>query len=144
MNTSVITFQANEQSLVKSGGINEYASSTAGYVLATFTLGTNWVSGYDVVSAYFRQGTRIIPMVLNHQGQCFVPPELLKATGKIFVNLSGSVVVNNTKLLVLQRGHIQAELSLYSRRLRSSSSQLSLRKMRIGRKSPHSNRRALP
>ena len=95
MNTSVITFQANEQSLVKTGGINEYASSTAGYVLATFTLGTNWASGYDVVSAYFRQGTRIIPMVLNHQGQCFVPPELLKATGKIFVNLSGSVVVNN-------------------------------------------------
>ena len=95
MNTSVITFQANEQSLVKTGGINEYASNTAGYVLATFTLGTNWTSGYDVVSAYFRQGTRIIPMVLNHQGQCFVPPELLKATGKIFVNLSGSVVVNN-------------------------------------------------
>jgi len=96
MNTSVITFQANEQSLVKSGGISEYASSTAGYVLVTFALGTNWTSGYDVVSAYFRQGTRIIPMVLNHQGQCFVPPELLKATGKIFVNLSGSVVVNNT------------------------------------------------
>ena len=95
MNTSVITFQANEQLLVKTGGINEYASNTAGYVLATFTLGTNWTSGYDVVSAYFRQGTRIIPMVLNHQGQCFVPPELLKATGKIFVNLSGSVVVNN-------------------------------------------------
>ena len=48
MEEKIITFTANEQGLVKTGGISHYASDTISYIKAVFTLGENW-HGFDEV-----------------------------------------------------------------------------------------------
>lgn len=50
MEKQIITFSANEQRLIKTGGIECYASNIVSYIEAHFDLGANW-SGYDSVRA---------------------------------------------------------------------------------------------
>ena len=91
MEQSVITFRADEQELVKTGGVDKYASSTVSYVEAQFTLGENW-NGFDSVRAMWRFGSDVMATVLDHEGKCQVPHELLEKRGKLLVNLVGSIV----------------------------------------------------
>ena len=90
MNTQIITFQADEQCLVKTGGIDKYASDTVSYIEAQFTLGENW-SGYDQISAIWqnRYGTK--RSVLDTEGVCLVPWEMLTKRSDLLVNLVGSI-----------------------------------------------------
>lgn len=91
MEQSIITFQADEQELVKTGGVDKFASSTVAYVEAQFTLGTNW-TGFDSVRAMWRFGSDVMSTVLDHEGKCQVPHELLEKRGELKVNLVGSIV----------------------------------------------------
>ena len=50
MEKQIITFSADEQKLIKTGGIECYASNIVSYIEAHFDLGANW-SGYDSVRA---------------------------------------------------------------------------------------------
>lgn len=94
MNKSEITFSANEQSLIKTGGIDNYASNTVSYIEATFTLGENW-TGFDSVRAVWESYCAKISTVLDSNYKCIVPPEVLKVKSKVNVNLVGSVVEGN-------------------------------------------------
>lgn len=94
MNKSEITFSANEQSLIKTGGVDNYASNTVSYIEATFTLGENW-TGYDSVRAVWESSCAKIATVLDSNFTCIVPPEVLKVKSKVNVNLVGSVVEGN-------------------------------------------------
>ena len=71
MNKQIITFSADEQKLVKTGGINCYASNIVSYIEAHFTLGQNW-SGYDSVRAVWSNDNNmtVISTVLNSNGVC--------------------------------------------------------------------------
>ena len=91
MEVTKITFQADEQNLVKTGGVDKYASNTVDYVEAQFTLGTNW-TGYDSVRAMWKFGSDVMATVLDHEGKCIVPHELLERRGELKVNLVGSIV----------------------------------------------------
>lgn len=94
MEHSIITFQANEQELVKTGGVDKFASSTVAYVEAHFELGTNWDS-FDSVRAMWRFGSDVMATVLaieNGVGVCQAPHELLEKRGELKVNLVGSIV----------------------------------------------------
>lgn len=91
MNKQSITFQANEQKLIKTGGIEHYASNIVAYIEATFELGANW-SGYDSVRAVWSNDYLTdISTVLDNNGKCIVPTEVLTDTGKVTVNLVGSI-----------------------------------------------------
>lgn len=92
MNKQIITFSADEQKLVKTGGINCYASNIVSYIEAHFTLGQNW-SGYDSVRAVWSNDNNMtaISTVLNSNGVCVVPFEVLKTMGVVKVNLVGSI-----------------------------------------------------
>jgi hypothetical protein len=88
----IITFSANEQRLIKTGGIECYASNIVSYIEAHFDLGANW-SGYDSVRAVWSNDNNmtVISTVLDSNGVCVVPFEVLKTKGIVKVNLVGSI-----------------------------------------------------
>ena len=94
MEKSIITFSANEQNLQKTGGIECYASDTVSYVEAQFALGENW-NGYDSIRAVWFNDYKTISTVLDPDGICIVPHEVLVNRGKVMVNLVGSVLVSD-------------------------------------------------
>lgn len=94
MEKSIITFSANEQNLQKTGGIGCYASDTVSYIEARFALGENW-SGYDSIRAVWFNDYKTISTVLDSDGVCIVPHEVLVNRGKVMVNLVGSVLVSD-------------------------------------------------
>lgn len=81
MEKSIITFSANEQNLQKTGGIGCYASDTVSYIEAHFALGENW-SGYDSIRAVWFNDYKTLVTVLNPNGICIVPHEVLTNRGK--------------------------------------------------------------
>lgn len=90
MNKQIITFDANEQSLIKTGGVDKYSSNKVSYIEAHFNLGENW-SGFDSVRAVWFTWHECISTVLDTEGICIVPYEVLKRTEKVMVNLVGSI-----------------------------------------------------
>lgn len=90
MNKQIITFDANEQSLIKTGGVDKYSSNKVAYIEAHFNLGENW-QGYDSVRAVWSTWYECISTVLDTEGICIVPYEVLKRTEKVMVNLVGSI-----------------------------------------------------
>ena len=96
MNKQSISFKADEQKLIKTGGIEHYASNIVAYIEATFDLGTNW-SGYDSVRAVWSNDYLTdISTVLDPNGKCIVPTEVLTDTGNVTVNLVGSIADGDT------------------------------------------------
>ena len=96
MNKQSISFKANEQKLTKTGGIEHYASNIVAYIEATFDLGTNW-NGYDSVRAVWSNDYLTdISTVLDSNGKCIVPTEVLTDTGNVTVNLVGSIADGDT------------------------------------------------
>ena len=95
MNPLKLTFTANEQALTKTDNFTDFASNTVSYVEATFTLGENW-SGYDSVRAVWKTDYYTISTVLDANFTCVVPTEVLRYKAKVFVNLVGSIVENDT------------------------------------------------
>ena len=93
---TIITFSANEQKLIKTGGIECYASNIVSYIEAHFDLGANW-SGYDSVRAVWSNDNNmtVISTVLDSNGVCVVPFEVLKTKGIVKVNLVGSISVSD-------------------------------------------------
>lgn len=95
MNPLKLTFTANEQDLTKTDNFTDFASNTVSYIEATFTLGENW-SGYDSVRAVWKTDYYTISTVLDANFTCIVPTEVLRYKAKVFVNLVGSIVENDT------------------------------------------------
>lgn len=96
MEKTIITFSANEQCLQKTSGIYCYASNIVSYIEAHFDLGANW-SGYDSVRAVWSNDNNmtVISTVLDSNGVCVVPFEVLKTKGVVKVNLVGSISVSD-------------------------------------------------
>ena len=94
MDKQIITFSANEQNLVRIGGEYHYSSNKVSYIGAHFDLGANW-DGFDSVRAvWFTDCINGISTVLDGEGNCTVPTEVLKKKDRVFVNLVGSIVSN--------------------------------------------------
>ena len=95
MEQALITFQADEQRLVKTGGLCQFINGTYNYIYAQFTLGTNWTEFDSVRALWWFGSSDPIPTVLDHEGKCEVPAEFIQARGgELHVNLVGSVAVN--------------------------------------------------
>ena len=90
MEERIINFSANQQSLIKTGGISHYASDTVSYIKAIFELGENW-TGFDEVRAVFKTPYDTRVAVLNSLGECEVPHEILMLKADVRVNLVGSI-----------------------------------------------------
>ena len=93
MDRQIINFSANEQSLIKTSGLDHYAGNVVRYIEAHFDLGANW-SGYDSVRAIWRNKRDVTrySTVLNSEGVCVVPYEVLTLRGDVCMNLVGSIV----------------------------------------------------
>lgn len=95
MEKQIITFSANEQVLTRTDGESRYSSNKVSYIEARFDLGTNW-SGFDSVRAVWSSDfARGIVTVLDADGTCIVPSEVLVRKCKVNVNLVGSIVEND-------------------------------------------------
>ena len=96
MDKQIITFSANQQHLHKTGGLDIFATKTVSYIEAHFDLGDNW-DGYDSIEAvWWNDRTRPIRTVLDTEGICIVPPEVLTKKGEVYVNLVGVISTNDT------------------------------------------------
>lgn len=91
MNSQTLEFTANEQDLINTTGRQIFASDTVSYIEAVFSLGTNW-TGFDSVRAVWKNGKYTISTLLDANGSCVVPVEVLTLEGNVRVNLVGSVV----------------------------------------------------
>lgn len=95
MNKQIINFKADEQKLTRIGGECHYSSNKVSYIEAHFELGENW-SGYDSVRAvWWTDFVKGISTVLDANGVCIVPSEVLKRKAKVNVNLVGSISADN-------------------------------------------------
>ena len=95
MEKQIISFTANEQALTRNGGECHYSSNKVSYIEAHFELGENW-SGYDSVRAvWWTDFVKGISTVLDANGVCIVPSEVLKRKAKVNVNLVGSISADN-------------------------------------------------
>lgn len=93
MDKQVISFNASEQQLTRIGGECHYSSNKVSYIEAHFDLGANW-DGFDSVRAvWFTDFVKGISTVLDADGICIVPTEVLRYKGKVSVNLVGSISV---------------------------------------------------
>ncbi|MBQ3991290.1 MAG: Hsp20/alpha crystallin family protein, partial [Bacteroidales bacterium] len=70
------------------------ASNTVSYIIAEFDLDDNWKE-FDSVRAVWRTDSECISTVLDNNGNCNVPQEVLKRKNEVIVNLVGSVVEDN-------------------------------------------------
>lgn len=94
MNTIELKFEVNGQYLLPDNRLNglfqhRLASHTVNYVKAVFELDDTW-KGFDAVTAIWRSGYDRIAVVLDTEGTCMVPPEVMTKEGRVYVNLVGS------------------------------------------------------
>lgn len=87
-----VTFEANDQQLKSLG--TKHASDTYADIEATFVLGSRWTDMDSVSAVWWNDFTRIAT-VLDSDGKCIVPHEVLTRKGYVRVNLVGSVVEND-------------------------------------------------
>jgi len=86
-----VSFIANNQQLTATG--TKHASDTYADIEATFALGERWTDMDSVSAVWWNDFTRITT-VLDSEGKCTVPHEVLMRKGCVRVNLVGSVVEN--------------------------------------------------
>ena len=89
MNTVTLHFKADGQQLIALDSVYSYASNTVDYIIADFKLGDNW-TGFDVVTAVWYTDYDCISTVLDGDGVCVVPHEVLTKRGQVQVNLVGA------------------------------------------------------
>lgn len=89
MNTVTLNFRADDQQLVLTGS-ERFAANTVGYVRAAFDLGDGW-DGFDSIRAVWATDFAKIATVLDSDGACAVPWEVLKRVDTVMVNLVGSI-----------------------------------------------------
>ena len=107
MNKQLITFSANEQSLIKTGGIDHYADNIVAYIQAKFELGENW-HDFDSVKAVWFTRYEQRESVLDTEGYCDVPTEVLALKAVVMVNLVGSVAENDVLVARLTTYPVEA------------------------------------
>ena len=96
MNQINLQFTASEQDLVNNSGRKLFASDSVAYVTASFTLGTNWTGGYDLIRAVWKSKSHVIATEIDNNGACVVPQEVLSEKGEVMVNLVGSDLDDET------------------------------------------------
>lgn len=84
-----VSFEANNQQLKSIG--TKHASDTYADIEATFVLGEKWTDMDSVSAVWWNDFTRVAT-VLDSQGKCVVPHEVLTRKGCVRVNLVGSIV----------------------------------------------------
>lgn len=90
MNKITLEFTAEGQNLLNVTDGAKFASNTVNYIDAVFDLGDGW-PGFDAVRAVWFSDYASIATVLDFDGHCVVPHEVLNRKGKVRVNLVGSV-----------------------------------------------------
>ena len=93
MNKKLVYLSANEQKLICLEPF-KIASGTVEYVEAHFELGDNWDS-FDSIKAVWWSDFKTVGTILNSQGVCQVPYEVVIRRSEVMVNLVGSVAEND-------------------------------------------------
>ena len=91
METITLNFKASGQNLTADAHPQRYASNTVNYIQAVFDLDDNWKS-FDSVRAVWHNEFACISTVLDSDGACTVPHEVLTNLDEVIVNLVGSDV----------------------------------------------------
>ena len=95
MDTSTITIYADYQKLTVRSGVMRYASDTVNYVRADFEFGKGW-EGFDAIQAVWKSKYETVSVLLDDDGCCMVPQEVLARRSRVQVNLVGFTVDGGT------------------------------------------------
>lgn len=95
METSNIKIYADYQRLTVRSGVMRYASDTVNYVRAEFELGNGW-QGFDAVQAIWKSRYDTVSILLDENGVCMVPQEVLARRSRVQVNLVGFTASGGT------------------------------------------------
>ena len=96
MTNLTISFTATNTDLENTTGRMLIPSDTIGYIIADFTLSTNW-TGWDAIKAVWQAGNVVIAVPLD-DGECVVPHEVLAVRDTVKVNLVGYTADENDEL----------------------------------------------
>ena len=89
MDNVTLNFTANHQSLTGSYPF-KMSSNTVSYVIAVFNLGDGWnPEEYDAICAAWKTDFFKIMTILDVNGTCIVPHEVLSKRANVYVNLVG-------------------------------------------------------
>ena len=95
MEESRIIIHAEMQRLILRTGFMKYASDTVNYVKAEFSLGRGW-QDFDAVQAIWRTRYETVSVLLDEEGCCMVPQEVLARKSRVQVNLVGFTADEDT------------------------------------------------
>lgn len=104
METSNLKIYADYQKLTVRSGVMRYASDTVNYVHAEFEFGKGW-EDFDAVQAIWKSRYDTISVVLDEEGCCMVPQEVLARRSRVQVNLVG--------FTASEEGQLTARLTSY-------------------------------
>ena len=104
METSNLKIYADYQRLTVRSGVMRYASDTVNYVHAEFEFGKGW-EDFDAVQAIWKSRYDTISVVLDEEGCCMVPQEVLARRSRVQVNLVG--------FTASEEGQLTARLTSY-------------------------------
>lgn len=93
MEKIILNYSASGQRLKPLYSLKKFASDTVNYVVAVFDLDESWA--FDSVRAVWKTENACISTVLDQDGACIVPQEVLQKKAKVEVNLVGSDVEND-------------------------------------------------
>lgn len=93
MEKITLNYSASGQKLKPLYSLKKFASDTVNYVVAVFDLDKSWA--FDSVRAVWKTENACISTVLDQDGACTVPQEVLQKKAKVEVNLVGSDVEEN-------------------------------------------------
>lgn len=89
MENVTLNFTADHQNLTGSFPF-KMSSNTVSYVIAAFNLGDGWdQEEYDAICAAWKTDFNKIMTILNVDGTCIVPHEVLSKKANVYVNLVG-------------------------------------------------------
>ncbi len=91
--TATLKFKASGQTLTTQLETPVYASRTISYLYAEFELDSSW-TGFDSVRAIWQSKHAQVTSLLDGNGKCIVPSEVLATVSPVTVNLVGSVEEN--------------------------------------------------
>ena len=95
MEKVLLKYTAKGQMLIAPTPPHVFPSNTVNYIEAEFSLDETWASEFDSVRAIWQSDYAKIPTVIDSNGRCMVPQEVLSRVSPVKVNLVGEKTEND-------------------------------------------------
>lgn len=96
MEKILLKYTARGQMLIAPTPPHVFPSNTVNYIEAEFSLDKTWANDFDSVRAIWQSDYAKIPTVIDSNGRCIIPQEVLSRVSPVRVNLVGEKTEEET------------------------------------------------